>query len=73
MSKRYGEQILAALDTCSALTTGAVASHCSPMFGNKRMHSALIRGELLELQREGKVKPMDDQKPVCWVLIGDPT
>ena len=69
MSRHYDALILALLDGPGGYTTGDIAARCTPQFGhNKRTHSAFIRQQLLELQRAGKVRPMDDQKPVCWVL-----
>ena len=68
MSLSYKQQILLLLNPHAGWTTGDIAALCSPDSGNRHTHSAHIRKQLLELQREGKVKPMDDQKPVCWVL-----
>lgn len=68
MNPSYETQILAALDGPGGWTTGDIARQCKPMRGNNRnQHSAFIRQYLLALQAEGKVKPMDDQKPICWV------
>lgn len=67
MNHSYETQILAALDGPGGWTTGDIARQCKPTFGTNRMHSAFIRQKLLLLQTEGKVIPMDDKKPVCWV------
>jgi len=70
----YNKQILSHLSTEGGYTTGDIADKCVPIFGgNKSMHSAFIRIRLLDLQRQGKVRPMDDQKPVCWVLAKEKT
>lgn len=71
MNPSYESQILAALDGPGGWTTGDIAKQCKPMRGNNRnQHSAFIRKVLLRLQIMGRVKPMDDQKPVCWVKTG---
>ena len=36
--------------------------------GSGRMHSACVRQWLLELERKGLVRRMDEEKPVCWLL-----
>lgn len=69
MSRQYDTQILNALSGPGGRTTGDVAARCTPQFGHSRQtHTAYIRLRLLELQRAGRVKPLDEQKPVCWVL-----
>ena len=66
----YKLKILAALAGPGGFTTGGVAEHVTPMFGsNKRQHSAAIRAWLLELKTEGKVRAMDDEKPVVWCSV----
>ena len=68
----YEKQILAALDAVGGLLTGDVANRCKPLIGGSRQkHSAYIRQLLLALQAEGKVKTLDDQKPVCWIISKD--
>lgn len=65
----YDKKILAALDEAGGLSTGAIASGIRPLFGHSsRTHSAFIRRRLLALQKQDLVRPMDDLKPVCWVL-----
>lgn len=61
--------VLCVLDGAGGFTTGDVAKRVSFRFGhNKRTHSAAVRAILLGLERQGLVKRMDDQTPVCWVL-----
>lgn len=65
----YDAQILMALHGRGGFTTSQIAAMCKPMLGDKRTHSAFIRGRLLGLQAAGKVRPMDQLKPVCWVRV----
>lgn len=67
-SDHVDAMILKALDGPGGFTTGQIASVCTPRFGDdKRAHSRWIRTRLLALQEAGMVRPMDDEKPVCWV------
>lgn len=34
-----------------------------------RQHSAAITQALLELERRGRVRRLDDEKPIAWVLV----
>jgi hypothetical protein len=64
----YDSLILQVLQGPGGLTTGLIAGACKPYLGHdKRVHSRYIRNRLLALQEAGKVRPMDDLKPVCWV------
>lgn len=67
-------EILAVLSTDGGFTTGDVAKKVPRMLSsvNARMHSAAIRQWLLKLEGDGRVKKMDDQKPVCWALTNPP-
>lgn len=52
------------------LLTGDIAKKVRPMFGsNTSQHSAFIRQRLLTLESEGRVRKLDDLKPVCWVRV----
>ncbi len=71
MSK-YDHKILAALDTFGGYTTSDVAAKVQPQFGsNKRQHSGAVRLWLVDLERRGLVRKLDDQKPVCWVKTSE--
>lgn len=64
----YDSLILQALRGPGGMTTGLVARACAPCVGrDKGEHSRFIRTRLLALQKAGKVRPMDQHKPVCWV------
>ena len=39
----------------------------SPFNRTKRQHSGDVRSWLLDMEKRGLVKRMDDQKPVCWL------
>ncbi|MCK4120406.1 hypothetical protein ACI2UK_24460 [Ralstonia nicotianae] len=66
----YDRKILAVLDTTGGYTTADVAKHVTPVFAdNRRMHSAAVRSWLVQLERKGLVKRLDDLKPVCWVKV----
>ena len=65
----YDSLILQVLQGPRGLTTGLIAGACKPYLGQDRqVHSRYIRNRLLALQEVGKVRRMDDLKPVCWVL-----
>ncbi len=69
MSGRADEhyrRILAALKEDGGFDTGHVASRVGAG-SSKRRRSQLMRVDLLRLQALGWVRPMDDQKPICWV------
>lgn len=52
------------------LLTGDIAKKVRPMFGSTNsQHSGFIRQRLLTLESEGRVRKLDDQKPVCWVRV----
>ncbi len=64
----YECQILATLDTRGGTATGDVAQKVRPLFGsNMHQHSGAVRSWLLQLERKGFVRKLDDQRPVCWV------
>lgn len=64
----YEKKVLAALDEHGAMLTRDVAAEVSPMFGqNNRTHSAAVRCWLLSLEKQGLVRRLDSQKPVCWL------
>lgn len=64
----YEQKILSALDTQGGYTTGDVAGKVHPQFGsNKRQHSGAVRSWLINLEKRGLVRKLDEQKPVCWV------
>lgn len=66
----YDKKILDALDTVGGFTTGGVARRVTPKFGNNnRQHSGAIRSWLVNLEKNGLVKRMDNQKPVCWIKM----
>lgn len=66
----YDKKVLAALDGPGALLTRDVAARVSPMFGlNQYQHSGAVRSFLLQLEKQGLVRRLDDQKPVCWRLV----
>ncbi|KQP36122.1 hypothetical protein [Pseudorhodoferax sp. Leaf274] len=68
----YDTQIMVYLSKVGGSTTGTIANYVRPMFGHSaRTHSAFIRTRLLALQKEGKVAPMDELKPVAWVRLTD--
>lgn len=73
-SEKLKAQILPHLYEDSGLTTGCIAGLVtSPFKYCKRSHSAYVRGRLLELEAEGKVRRLDDLKPVCWCAVGAPS
>ncbi|WP_175693959.1 hypothetical protein [Burkholderia ambifaria] len=67
----YDRKILAVLDTDGGFTTTEVARRVEPTFGGSRhTHAGAIRSWLVQLERRGLVKRLDDEKPVCWVKVG---
>jgi hypothetical protein len=64
----YEVMILAALDERGAFRTGQIAkSFASPCNRSVREHSSDVRVWLLDMRERGLVKPLDREKPVCWV------
>jgi len=66
----YKQQILDILDASGsgAYTTRQIAMKVTPMFGsNMHQHSASVRSWIIDLERDGFVQKLDDQKPVCWL------
>lgn len=60
--------VLAELPHGAGYLTHDVASR-TEMFGhNRRIHSGATRSWLLELERDGLVTGIDDEKPTCWCL-----
>lgn len=61
-------KILRALDERGGSTTGQVSVEVfpDPGDGGRQRMSAHVRRRLAELQRQGFVRHLDDQKPVCW-------
>lgn len=66
----YDRKILAVLDTTGGFTTHYIAIRVEPAYcGNRRMHAGAIRSWLNWLEKVGYVRKMDDEKPVCWMLV----
>lgn len=60
-------RILAALSESGGSLTGQISPDCRIFrMLNRRMESAWVRNHLLDLERGGLVRRLDDQKPVCW-------
>ena len=68
MSNQYEIPILKALNENGGFTTGYIAASFPSPFAHrsKREHSSDVRSWLLHMMGKGWVRPMDDQKPVCW-------
>ncbi|MGK2829182.1 hypothetical protein ACSI5F_03635 [Ralstonia pseudosolanacearum] len=67
MQNRHERLILNVLEN-GAFTTGAIAQQVTFFYGsNRHQHSAYIRRLLLDLERRGFVRRLDDEKPVVWV------
>ncbi|MBP7616316.1 MAG: hypothetical protein KA756_11740 [Steroidobacteraceae bacterium] len=53
-------------------SSGETASGLAQLIGRQpgsesdRAHAAWIRANLMQMEREGKVKRMDDQYPIVW-------
>lgn len=63
----YDEKILLILAHRWGMTTSDVAARVRPLFGHSsRTHSSYIRSRLLDLEKRGLVKRLDNEKPVCW-------
>ena len=61
-------------DDLAESLTRDVAARVRPMFGTSvYMHSATVRSWLLHLEKLGLVRRLDDEKPVCWVRVAQPT
>jgi hypothetical protein len=68
----YDQKILAVLDTMGGFTTAQVAVKMQQQFGgNKRQHSSAVRSWMVDLERRGLVRKLDDQKPDCWVKTSE--
>jgi hypothetical protein len=69
----YESQILAFLERRpGGWVTADIANCVRPIFGhNARTHSAFVRRKLLDMQKAGTVKPMDNLKPVAWVRAAE--
>ena len=66
----HSAALVAVLDTVGGYVTGDVASKVLPTRDrNKRQHSMAVRAILLDLERHGWVRRLDDEKPVCWVGV----
>lgn len=64
------QSILLKLSRHAGWTTGQIARECIELTdGTSYTRSARVRQTLLDMQKRGLVKPMDDAKPVCWVLV----
>lgn len=61
--------LLQAIDAHGGYTTADVSSRCGIRYAqdNRRLRSAAMRSWLMALKRQGFVRYLDDQKPVCWV------
>lgn len=60
--------VLRALDEDGGFTTGEAARRSGVSFGhNNHTRSGAVRAWLLHMQKEGLVRPLDNQKPVAWV------
>lgn len=70
MEYRLGKHeiaILEALGEGSGFLTKRVVEKMDYHFsGNGRQRSGAVRSWLMALQKQGFVKYLDDQKPVCW-------
>ncbi|WP_053077654.1 hypothetical protein [Burkholderia cepacia] len=70
----YERKILTVPDTQGGVTIGDVAHQMMAMStGNHRMHAGAIRWWFVQLERPGLVKRLDEEKPVCWIKIDQPT
>lgn len=64
------QSILRMLTRHCGWTTGQIARECVELTdGTSYTRSARVRQALLSMQKRGLVKPLDDAKPVCWVLV----
>lgn len=64
------QSILRMLTRNGGWTTGQIARECVELTdGTSYTRSARVRQTLLDMQKRGLVKHMDDAKPVCWVLV----
>ncbi|HCT05865.1 MAG TPA: hypothetical protein DIW86_10930 [Pseudomonas sp.] len=69
----YDRKVLAALAGPGALLTRDVAARVCPRFGtSQHQHSGAVRAWLLQLEKQGLVRRLDAEKPVCWQLAGQP-
>lgn len=63
------QAIIRVLDRDAGWTTGQIAQQVIELRdGASYKRSARVRQVLLGLQKRGIVKPLDDLKPVAWVL-----
>jgi hypothetical protein len=66
----FDRQILAALRGEGGFIVRDIAGliPIQPPSTNSRQHSARIHHRLVQLQHAGRVRPLDDQKPIAWVI-----
>jgi hypothetical protein len=66
----YEQKIFELLAKRGATLTGDVAENVRPLFGtNKRQHSGAVKSWLVDLEKKGLVRRLDEEKPVCWARI----
>lgn len=66
----YEHQILDLLSNKGATLAGDVAEYIQPRFGtNNRQHAGAVRKWLVSLEKQGLVRRLDNEKPVCWVKV----
>lgn len=65
--------LLKTLSKEAGLTTGWVSKMASIRYcdDSPRRRSAAIRAWLVELQKQGLVTTLDDEKPICWKLTAE--
>lgn len=74
MSSRqsYKAKILAVLKSAGngGCARFSIAARITPQYGHSsRTHAAYIHGLLRDLEHDGLVRRIDDQKPIIWVKI----
>lgn len=62
-------EILDQLDTVAGRMTRDIAKHISIQDSRPRAHSQFVRMYILQLEKAGLVRKLDDKKPVCWVKV----
>lgn len=43
-----------------------------PGINTPRQHAAFVKGILLDMEKRGLIKRMDDEKPIVWQIAGNP-
>ena len=68
LNDNYERPILMALSEDSGRLTGQIANtFSSPFRRSLRQHSSDVRAWLIEMEKRGLVKRLDDQNPVAWM------